>query len=39
MTTVLIVIWIALGLCLVPITFVTLGLWASTRVEDPKEFQ
>lgn len=35
----LIVIWMALGLCLVPIIFVSLGLWASSEVDDPKEYQ
>jgi hypothetical protein len=39
MTTMLIVIWTALGLCFVPIIFVSLGLWASTKVEDPREYQ
>ncbi|OYU90384.1 MAG: hypothetical protein CFE29_05765 [Bradyrhizobiaceae bacterium PARB1] len=39
LNTALIVIWMALGLCLVPIIFVSLGLWASTKVEDPKEYQ
>lgn len=39
MTTMSIVIWTALGLCCVPIIFVSLGLWASTKVEDPKDYQ
>lgn len=34
----LIVIWLALGLCLVPIIFVALGLQASSEVEDPREY-
>jgi hypothetical protein len=38
MTVVLIVICTALGLCLVPIIFVSLGLWASTKVEDPPDY-
>jgi len=39
LNTALIVIWMALGLCLVPIIFVSLGLWASSEVRDPKEYQ
>jgi hypothetical protein len=38
MTVMLIVICTALGLCLVPIIFVSLGLWASTEVEDPPDY-
>ena len=39
LNTALIVIWMSLGLCLVPIIFVSLGLWASSEVEDPREYQ
>jgi hypothetical protein len=39
MNTMLIVIWTALGLCFVPIIFVSLGLWASAKIEDPREYQ
>jgi hypothetical protein len=39
LNTALIVIWMVLGLCLVPIIFVSLGLWASSEVQDPKEYQ
>lgn len=38
MTTMLIVIWTALALCFVPIIFVSLGLWASTEIREPREF-
>lgn len=38
LNTGLIVIWMALGLCLVPIIFVALGLQASSKIEDPKDY-
>lgn len=38
MAIMLIVISTAVGLCLVPVIFVSLGLWASTEIEDPPDY-